>query len=226
MIDATYIAHSGNDLLVVDAARVSFAKASRYDADGVMLDSDVKLINYLVEHGHWSPFSHPQITMRVKAPVFVRTQCFKHKVGFAENEVSRRYVDDEPEFFMPDVWRGRPTNAKQGSDGVVDVIDRVDIIDEDSWTAPVNEEVGRFYDEALGLYRDMISSGVAPEQARVVLPQAMLTEWVWTGSLAAWARFYRQRTDLHAQQETRDLAERCALVVAPLFPRAWTALTR
>lgn len=209
MMQVEYIAHSGDDLLVVNAARVSFAKRS-----DKLSDEDKKLIHYLAKHKHWTPFAHPQVTLHIKAPVFVRTQCFKHKVGFVENEVSRRYVDDAPEFFHPGVWRQRPeVGIKQGSGKPMD--------EQNSLFSKTME----LYERSLKEYEAMIESGVAPEQARMVLPQGVMTEWFWTGSLAAWARFYAQRTDPHAQRETSDLAKQCGSIISPLYPESWKALT-
>lgn len=226
-MEVHYVAHMGDDLMVVNAARVSFAKESDWERTHydpvtheedidlrVMRDGDVKLINYLASHGHWTPFSHPQITLRIKAPVFVRTQLFKHKVGFTENEVSRRYVDEEPEFFMP-IFRQRPDNGmKQGS--------------KDEF--PVNYDQCEFillyaYQKARQAYDALLKQGVAPEQARMVLPQAMYTEWYWTGSLAAYARVCKQRLDAHAQSETREIAKKINDIIEPLYPVSWKALT-
>lgn len=207
-MNVEYVDHLGTDLTVVNAARVSFSKHKEEFGD-----DDKKLLKYLASHQHWTPFAHPQITLRMKAPVFIRTQCFKHKVGFTENEVSRRYVDDEPEFFVP-ILRQRPDNgAKQGSKNEF----------------PVNLE---FCDSILqsahqyceAVYERLIKEGVAPEQARMVLPQSMYTEWYWTGSLASYARFYRQRTDPHAQKEIQDLARMVGEVIQPLFPESWKVL--
>lgn len=204
-----YVNHMGDDLMVVNAARVSFAKHS-----DEFKESDEKLINYLATHGHWTPFSHPTISVRVKAPIFVARQLFKHKVGMTENEVSRRYVDDTPEFFYPDVWRGRPTKgAKQGSAGVHN--------DTDSW----NDGTKVVVKACVDLYNQMIAEGVAPEQARMVLPQSMYTEWYWTGSLASFARIYKLRSDPHAQKETQEIAKMIDEIVQPLFPVSWKALT-
>lgn len=221
-MEVNYISHMGDDLMVANAARVSFNKHKEaFD------EQDAKLIQYLASHGHWTPFGHPTIALRMKAPVPIRTQCFKHKVGFIENEVSRRYVDDEPELFIPE-WRGKPTNgAKQGSSGLIDLsnIEKVDGPGE----APYYIDLGRWYEvflhEALELYNEMIDAGVAPEQARFVLPQAMYTEWYWTGSLAAYARFANLRLDPHAQREVQDLAKMVSAVIQPLFPISWEALT-
>lgn len=222
-----YVDHMGDDLMVVNAARVSFSKHSEE-----FQDQDRKLIRYLANHGHWTPFAHPQITLRIKAPVFVRTQLFKHKVGFTENEVSRRYVDDEPTFFMPKEWRGRPTNgAKQGSDGVVTELTHPaeGVGSEDLWGDVDNKfhpdlHVSYMYQCALDNYQWLLDSGVAPEQARMVLPQSMYTEWYWTGSLAAYARVCKQRLDPHAQVETREVAQMINEIIDPLFPVSWEAL--
>lgn len=230
-----YVSHMGNDLMVVNAARVSFDKESEWCFDvetGEVVEDeaykkDVKLIKYLAKHGHWTPFGHPQICLRMKAPVPIRTQCFKHKQGFIENEVSRRYVDDEPEFFLPSSWRGRPTNgAKQGSsDETITTFTVFDCDRQQNYKdQPVNMEYNNFCMNAVSLYNDMIKAGIAPEQARFVLPQGMYTEWYWTGSLAAYARFANLRLDSHAQGEVRDLAQMVSDVIAPLFPVSWRAL--
>ena len=201
----------GSDLTVVNAARVSFNKHKDF-----LEKDDLGLIRYLAKHKHWTPFGHPQIMLRMAAPVFIRTQCFKHKQGFVENEVSRRYVDSSPEFFYPDAWRGRPTNGdKQGSS---------DELKDGQTNAPY--WVGEVYSLALHAYEEMLKDGVAPEQARMVLPQSMMTEWYWTGSLAAYSRFYALRADPHAQKEIQDLAEMVGNIIEPLFPYSWEALTR
>lgn len=230
-IEAKYVAHMGDDLMVVNAARVSFAKQSEWESIDIEIadensgrlwiatqqqlsDRDQKLIGYLARHGHWTPFGHPQITLHIKAPIFVRTQCFKHKVGFVENEVSRRYVDDEPEFYTPKVWRARADNKKQGSADALGVNSSMksEGVTSTAWSY------------ARHAYSELLARGVAPEQARMVLPQATMTEWYWTGSLAAWARFYKQRTDEHAQAETGDVARVAGSIIAPLFPVSWVAL--
>lgn len=211
-MQAEYVSHMGDDLMVVNAARVSFNKHKE-----VFDDNDRKLIGYLARNGHWTPFAHPQISLRVGAPVPIRTQFFKHKQGFVENEVSRRYVDDDPIFFTPTKWRKRPTNgAKQGSSDEEFSFDEALELDYTYANALVHGEMA---------YHKMIEMGVAPEQARFILPQAMITEWYWTGSLAAFARFYKQRTDPHAQQEIQDLAKPIGDIIRPLFPVSWSALT-
>ncbi len=207
---AEYISHMGNDLTVCDAARVSFAK----EASNFSEEQNKKLINYLAKHHHTTPFTHPQITIRETVPIFVARQRFKHVVGFTYNEVSRRYVDDAPEFFYPDVWRCRPEGSvKQGSAGPI----------QHSVHATDMYEV--FVKKAIQLYKDMLSMGIAPEQARMVLPQSMLTSYYVTGSLAAFARMYTQRIDAHAQKEIQELAEQVNSIIAPLYPISWSALT-
>ena len=225
--------HMGTDLTVCNAARVSFNKESEwgldfdaiarlkscpYNKDDVRLlkEKDEKLIRYLAKHNHWTPFAHPQITLRVKAPVSIRTQFFKHKQGFVENEISRRYVSYEPEFYSP-TWRGKPTDgAKQGSE---------DFITEETRTNLYDAIYRESYETALHVYNTLIEKGIAPEQARFVLPQGMYTEWYWTGSLAAYARFYKQRKDDHAQWEIREYAEAVGEIIQPYFPVSWKHLT-
>ena len=214
-----YIEHMGSDLTVVNAARVSFAKTSGWETDengnSKLSAKDQRLIRYLAEHNHWTPFAHPQITVRIKAPIFVRTQLFKHKVGFTENEISRRYVTVEPEFYTPD-WRSAPTDgAKQGStDFIYD---------------PVVEDLDRMYNkislESVEIYKELLKQGVAPEQARSVLPQGTYTEWWWTGSLSAFARVFKQRIDAHAQWECQEYAKAIGSIIEPLFPHSWKVLT-
>lgn len=205
-----YVGHYGDDLAVVNAARVSFAKFHEE-----FQEQDVKLINYLAKHNHWSPFAHTSISFRIKAPIFVARQLVKHQVGLVWNEVSRRYVDDEPEFYFPEVWRGKPENAKQGSSGIVDTAQPVG--DLDIYTQAVVKK-------CLELYIDLLESGVAPEQARMVLPQNTMTEWIWTGSLMAFARVCKLRLDPHAQQETQEVAAFLAGYCENLFPHSWKAL--
>ena len=228
------IDHMGSDLTVCNAARVSFNKETKWcvDEDVVtrlaetgsqyhkedvraLCKDDQKLIAYLAKHNHWTPFAHPQITLRIKAPVSIRTQFFKHKQGFVENEISRRYVSFEPEFYTP-MWRGKPTNgAKQGSD--------------DFFSSREASEFNQAYEKSMDLaidrYELLLSKGVAPEQARFVLPQAMYTEWYWTGSLASYSRFYKQRSEEHAQWEIREYAEVIGKIIEPLFPFCWKQLT-
>ena len=225
--------HMGSDLTVCNAARVSFNKESEWGLDfdaierlkscpynkddvRVLKEKDEKLIRYLAKHNHWTPFAHPQITLRIKAPVSIRTQFFKHKQGFVENEISRRYVSYEPEFYSP-TWRGKPTDgAKQGSE---------DFITEETRTNLYDAIYRESYETALHVYNTLIEKGIAPEQARFVLPQGMYTEWYWTGSLAAYARFYKQRKDDHAQWEIREYANAVGKIIEPYFPVSWKHLT-
>ncbi len=215
---AELITSMGDDLLVVNAARVSFNKEV-----GTMSTKDSKLLNYLAKHNHWTPFSHPQICMRETVPIFVARQRFKHMVGFTYNEVSRRYVDDEPEFYTPETWRSRTEGSvKQGSGS--DVVEFMTIDSNGGKTTP-QKRVNGINKMALHCYNDLLASGVAPEQARMVLPQSMYTSYYVTGSLAAWARAYKQRIDAHAQVEIQDLAKQWDEVIAPLFPESWEVLT-
>jgi thymidylate synthase (FAD) len=198
----------GSDLTVVNAARVSFNKEHQE-----FQDNDTKLIQYLAKHNHWTPFGHCTAQFRVKAPIFVARQLVKHQVGLVWNEVSRRYVDDMPEFYHPKEWRGKPINAKQGSsEEIVEIPDGL-------W--------GVYWDiyEASNLaYAQLLANGVAPELARIVLPLNTYTEWYWTGSLAAWARVCKLRLDPHAQEETRFIAQEISAYMLDLFPVSWEAL--
>ena len=225
--------HMGTDLTVCNAARVSFNKESEWGLDfdaierlkscpynksdvRLLKEKDEKLIRYLAKHNHWTPFAHPQITLRVKAPISIRTQFFKHKQGFVENEISRRYVSYEPEFYSP-TWRGKPPDgAKQGSE---------DFITEETRTNLYDAIYRESYETALHVYNTLIEKGIAPEQARFVLTQGMYTEWYWTGSLAAFARFYKQRKDDHAQWEIREYANAVGKIIEPYFPVSWKHLT-
>lgn len=218
-MEVKYVDHMGSDERVVDAARVSFAKIAANYSD----EQNAKLIRYLAEHNHWSPMAHPQITLHIKAPIFVARQLVKHQVGGVWNEVSRRYVDSEPEFWFPEVWRGRPANAKQGSSGVVEKV-RFHDANGSGVEYGIGPTVQHFIAHSLGMYEDLIDGGVAPEQARMILPQNMMTEWYWTGSLMFFTRVCRERLAPGAQQETREVAEQIAEVVAPLFPVSWAAL--
>ena len=203
-----YVSHMGDDLTVVNAARVSFNKESEEFGE-----RDEKLISYLAKHNHWTPFSHPQITLRIKAPIFVRTQLFKHKVGFTENEISRRYVTFHPEIYTPR-WRYAPTDgAKQGSSNFIE-----NTIDIDQMYVPCMVD-------CINVYDNLLKRGVAPEQARAILPQGTYTEWWWTGSLSAFARVFKQRIDAHAQWEVQQFAAAISNIIEPLFPVCWKHLT-
>jgi thymidylate synthase (FAD) len=216
-----YIQHMGSDLTAVNAARVSFEKESEAEdweyldlgpASGdfvaVLNEKDQKLIKYLAKHNHWTAFGHCQVTFRIKAPIFVARQLGKHQVGMVWNEVSRRYVDSEPEFFSIDMFRERADNVKQGS--------------KDEATIPYSLDPLHHY--TLECYNNLLKMGVCPEQARMVLPQSMYTEWYWTGSLAAWARVCKLRLDPHTQKETRDIAQGISDQMSIIFPVSWSAL--
>jgi len=217
MIEATYIDHMGSDLSVVNAARVSFGKKSEYLYSGVdtngplekaLHQRDVKLIRYLAKHKHISPFGHAFASFHVKAPVFVARQLVKHKF-LRWNEISRRYVDEEPEFYSPDVWRGRSADKKQGSEGTITISDDI---------------VEALYDDTVARYRLLLEIGVAPEQARMVLPQSMMTEWYWSGSLDAFADMCHLRCKPDTQYESQLVANQIDKEMAKLFPVSWAAL--
>jgi thymidylate synthase (FAD) len=207
---AEYIDHMGNDLTVANAARVSMGK---WKAE--LDDADVKLIGYLARHNHWTPFGQPAIQLRITVPIFVARQAHRSTVGTVRNEESRRYVDDDPEFFVPVVWRSRPEKSiKQGSGGPLPT--------HLSWKA--DAIYGGAIDHCEQTYKNLLALGVAPEQARMVLPQSMMTSWIETGTLAYWWRFYGLRSDSHAQKEIQELAAMIKAVVEPLFPVCWAAL--
>ena len=210
-ISVEYVDHLGNDDSVANAARVSFSKqANQYTPE-----QNAKLISYLATHNHWSPFAHAFVSLRIKAPIFVARQAVKHQVGLAWNEVSRRYVDDEPEFYVPSSWRGRPTNMKQGSTG---------ILDDAQPEMVISQTHGWAMSACLNTYNDMLAVGVAPEQARMVLPLNTMTTWIWSGSLAAFSRVCKLRLDPHAQLEIQELAGGIKALVEPLFPVSFNAL--
>ena len=212
MIEVTYIDHMGNDLTVANAARVSFGKTSEMEDDPwgppKLKAKDDKLIRYLAKHKHISPFGHCFASFHVKAPIFVARQLVKHKF-LRWNEISRRYIDDEPVFYVPDTWRGRSADKKQGSDGVSHP---------PLWLDSTMNQV-------LDLYEQMIHDGVAPEQARMVLPQSTMTEWYWSGSLDAFADMCRLRCASDTQYETRVVADNINEKMVTLFPVSWDALT-
>ena len=277
----TYIDHMGDDLSVVNAAKVSFGKRSEWEGgshpyfdkpkhlskqdqgliqflargctagdwealveevtskgmdqyyddfslhpvteeDCEVYDKELRdLLNHIRRMpSHWSPFAHTAITLHLKMPIFVARQIMKHTTGIEYNEVSRRYVDSEPEFYVPDVWRKKADNVKQGSSDTKVEFLRMQGFGEQS----VNDGAFKHQMHSLDLYRDMIKAGVAPEQARMVLPQSMYTEVIATGNLYAWANMYIQRSDSHAQKETQDLAKQIGEIIQPLYPVSWEAL--
>ena len=224
MIKTTYIAHMGNDLTVANAARVSFGKTSEMEDDPwgppKLKAKDDKLIRYLAKHKHISPFGHCFASFHVKAPIFVARQLVKHKF-LRWNEISRRYVDDEPEFYAPDVWRGRSADKKQGSsDETVEFLQRAVGL-----AQKVDDATSKHKLQSLTLYHDMINQGVAPEQARMVLPQSTMTEWYWSGSLDAFADMCNLRCKPDTQAETREVARQIDHKMIELFPVSWDALT-
>jgi thymidylate synthase (FAD) len=214
MIEVTYIDHMGSDLSVVNAARVSFNKKSDWlpkvhkGEKNVLSEADGKLIHYLARHKHTSPFGHCFASFHVSAPVFVARQLVKHKF-LRWNEVSRRYVDSDPEFYVPDAWRGRADNVKQGSYGTVDL----------------SPEVAKNMVESSAQdYKYLLAKGVCPEQARMIMPQSMMTEWYWSGSLDAFADMCRLRNAPDSQQESREVAAYISDKMMELFPTSWAAL--
>lgn len=235
------IDHMGSDLTVVNAARVSFDKESAplhfehptaLETDWrshpphivpVLNERDQKLINYLATHEHWTPFGHCQVQFRIKAPIFVARQLARHQIGLVWNEVSRRYVDSEPEFYYPEAWRKRAENKKQGSSEET-LCETNGDGSEYSYAEYADEQ---YKDAVIGCemaYERLLALDVAPEIARMVLPQSMYTEWYWTGSLAAFARICKQRLDPHAQYETRVVAVEIDRHMSKLFPFSWAAL--
>ena len=227
MIEVTYIDHMGSDLSVVNAARVSFGKRSDWewsDEEGAtnytfgqedgkihlkLSDRDTKLINYLAKHNHKSPFNHTFATFHVKAPIFVARQLVKHEY-MPWNEISRRYVDETPELYIPDEWRGRSADKKQGSDGVVN---------------DIRPSVAKnMVESSLQDYEYLLAKGVAPEQARMILPQSMMTEWYWSGTVYAFAKMCQLRCAKDTQQESREVAMQVSEHMEKLFPVSWDAL--
>ena len=210
-MSVTLVDVMGNELSVVNAARVSFGK--KHDT---LTMGDQKLIKYLAKHGHWTPFGHAMLSFHIKAPIFVARQLVKHQIGLTWNEVSRRYVDDEPEYWLPEHWRGRADDKKQGSSNeYVDWVTRLER------TSARVETVCKM---ALQTYRLMLEAGVCPEQARMVLPQNVLTEWYWSGSLFAFSRVCNLRCQPDAQLETQEVCWEIDKYVRDKFPVSWGAL--
>ena len=197
------IDHMGSDLSIVNAARVSFAKVhEEFDEK-----SDTRLINYLAKHNHWSPFGHASMQFHIKAPVFVARQLVKHQIGLTWNEVSRRYVDTEVEFYEPTEWRLAAENKKQGSS-----------------EETVKYNLAPAHRFAKQCYENMLSLGIAPEMARMVLPQSMMTEWYWSGTLYAFVRVCNLRCKPDAQKETQNVGWDIDKYARKLFPASWRAL--
>ena len=214
MMNVELIDKMGTDLSVVNAARVSYSKTK-----DVFDGKDEKLIKFLAEHEHWSPFAHASMQFRIKAPIFVARQLGKHQVGLVWNEISRRYVDYEPEFYFPEYWRGKPENKKQGSSDKV-----IDINPATKSGPSLLDNYEQAIKRCMWAYDDLLRKGVAPEMARMVLPQSMFTEWYWTGSLVAFARVCSLRVKIDAQEETRDVASLIDVECDKCFPVSWNAL--
>jgi thymidylate synthase (FAD) len=211
MIDVTLIDSMGSDLTVVNAARVSFNKKSEWGSDNELKATDGVLISYLARHKHMSPFGHCFATFHVKAPVFVARQLVKHKF-LRWNEVSRRYVDEQPKYYSPTTWRGRADDKKQGSRGEVSLSYR---------TISVLAKHEVWCNKA---YKQLLEQGIAPEQARMVLPQSTMTEWYWSGSLDAWSDMCKLRSAEDSQEETRKVAKSISDELRDLYPESWIAL--
>lgn len=234
---ATYIDHMGDDLRVVNAARVSFNKLSKTitehlcencmqskltqtcqwcDAKTMTIErdtiseGDIRLLNFLARHNHFTPFCHPQITLHIKVPIFVARQLDKHQIGLVKNEVSRRYVSSEPEFYFPEEWRKQADDKKQGSGDILrPVANKITHMAAEDVTTHSN-----------GIYQKMLDSGVCEEQARMILPQNMFTEYYWTGSLYAFIRMFELRLKADAQKETREIVQQIYHIIQPYFPRS------
>ena len=207
-MEVNLIDSMGGDLTVVNSARVSFGKKKKKFGKG-----DEKLISYLAKHGHWTPFGHVSLQFHIVAPVFVARQLVKHQVGLVWNEISRRYVDTKPEIYTPDSWRGRAEDKKQGSN-------EDDIV----WKRWLEYE--ELCKTAVGAYERMLFNGICPEQARMILPQSMMTEWYWTGSLMAFARVCKLRCKPDAQLETRVVADQINELSSVVAPISWGALRK
>lgn len=250
-----YLDHMGTDITVVNAARASFGKESDFLAGGVLSKADENLIQFLAtgyrtsewnafvdgvinvsydiltkdetkrqqletmlraykrKAQHWAPFGHPHVQIRMSLPIFLARQFVKHQIGGVWSEESRRYISDEPGVWMTQEWHTRPEDIKQGSGGIVDDPEYV----KDIATCATKNSIGA--------YEDLLSQGVAPEEARIVLPLNMMTTVVWTGSLLFWSRVCNQRVDSHAQLAAQDLGKKITSVVQPLFPVSWKYLT-
>lgn len=209
-ISVQYVSHMGDDLLIANAARVSFGKWKEELDDG-----DVRLLRYLASHEHTSPFRHTSIMLRCKVPVFLARQLAKHQAGFSWNEISRRYVDSGFEFYYPRTWHTRPEgNIKQGSGEEL-------CVDDQNFCDELLVDLTVYAEQT---YRRLLRCGVAPEEARMVLPQNMMVEYVWTGNLLSWFHLYRLRSNTGAQLIAQEFAELVNAEVSKLFPHAWNIL--
>lgn len=229
MMKVEYMTHSGDDLLVVNAARCSFGKESEWEKDGdihILSEKDRKLIHYLAREKHVLPFRHPTLTLRCRAPIFVARQLGKSQVGMSWSEESLRYITPKPEFYWPEGWRKKAENVKQGSseelcgwmtegeeEGEGDIISHRDYIT-------------KYVEGLAGLYEEMLENGVCPEQARMILPQNTMVTWVWTGTLLAWAHLLSLRLHPSSQKETREFAKLVEDIVANIYPESYEALSK
>ena len=240
--------YMGSDLSVVNSARVSFNKKSKakssetkkislYGSGEVeveipkLKERDEKLIRYLARHNHWTPFAHTCITFHIKAPMFVARQLQKHQIGLVWNEVSRRYIKEEPEFYIPDEWRYQAENVKQGSSDESIKTDDLDkkikkeYNNEYDWSDDLVLTPYEISDDSKLTYKALLDIGICPEQARMVLPQNAYTEWYWTGSLFAYARVCKLRCAKDTQKETRDVANEILSLCSEIYPVSWKYLT-
>ncbi len=221
MMQVTLLDHMGDDLSVVNAARCSFGKRKEcqnfteiiYGINNekiskipILDKADEKLINYLAKHNHWTPMGHTSVQFHIKAPMFVVRQLGKHQVGLVWNEISRRYCDSDPEFYNPSSWRLRAENVKQGSS-----------------SETIEYDISEYNKVCLNMYNDLLSKNIAPEMARMVLPQNMMTEFFWSGTLYAFVRICKLRLQVDTQWETRQIAEMIAKECKKLFPVSWNA---
>ena len=237
-MNADYIQHWGSDLVVVNAARCSMDKESSWEDDvskmttgadhngtywnNTLRERDVKLVNYLAKHQHYTPFEHCGVTLRLKVPLFVRSQIHRHRT-FSFNEVSRRYVKDDLQFYWPDKWRKAAENVKQGSSD--EAITKIVVKDfDDEWTTTPEQEAKSVAYRAMAAFTSMVDAGVCAEQSRMILPQNMYTTFYMSGNLRNFCHFLKLRLDSHTQKECRDVAEMCAKIIEPLFPVSYRAL--
>ena len=242
--------YMGSDLSVVNSARVSFNKKSKAESSEikkisfygsgetlvhmpVLKERDQKLIRYLARHYHWTPFAHTCITFHIKAPMFVARQLQKHQIGLVWNEVSRRYIKEDPEFYIPDEWRYQAENVKQGSsddflkNDELDIKIKTDYNDQRMYRNNIDPMVitpTDISDDARLTYKTLLDMGICAEQARMVLPQNTYTEWYWTGSLFAFARVCKLRCAKDTQKESRDIANQIFDLCSEVYPVSWKYL--
>lgn len=227
MMKVEYVCHSGSDLLVVDAARASFGKQSEWEVTGPehdvtvkLSDKDTRLIHFLAREKHMLPFRHPTVTLRCRAPLFVARQLGKHQTGMSWSEESRRYITTEPEFYWPNKWRKKADNVKQGSSDE----EFPERFFDGYQVVGTQEVLQQHVDYTIGLYKELLINGMAPEQARMILPQNMMITWVWTGTLLAWNHMISERTASTTQRETQEFARMVEQIMNDLYPVSMEAL--